>query len=204
MTIITLKQAKKHQIEVVFEQTSLLLDKETVLKNGLKVGQSFTDEQVEQLKYESALTRATSKALWLLSRREYSKKEMFLRLKQDGFDETASLQAVDTLASASVIDDERFAYNFAYNLKANRHLGKRAIITELCLKGVERELAETIAEEFCDDEVSSAAEIIRTKYSAFSTDEKVNRRMFAALARKGYSYGVVKAAMDLVENEEEY
>lgn len=201
MTIIALKQAKKHQISVVFEEETLLLDKETVLKNGLKVGLSFTKEQIEQLKYDSELTRATSKAMWLLSRREYSKKEMFLRLKQDKFDEDAACEAVETLAEAGVIDDERFAYNFAYNLKVNRRLGKRAIITELCMKGVSREIADNIAEEFCDDEVSSAAEIIRIKYPTFSVDEKINRRMFAALQRKGYTYNVIKSAMDLVESE---
>lgn len=202
MTITALKQAKQHQIEVVFEQETLLLDKETVLKNGLKVGQNFSAEQIEELKYSSQLTRATSKALWLLGRREYSKKEMFLRLKQDKFDEDAAAQAVDTLAESGVIDDERFAYNFAYNLKINRKLGKRAIITELCLKGVSREIAENIAEEFCDNEVDSAAEIIRLKYKAFVSDEKINRRMFAALQRKGYSYNVIREAMDLVESEQ--
>ena len=74
MTILELKQAKKHSIAVVFEQETVYLDKETVLKNGLKVGQTLTSERVEELKYDSELTRATSKALWLLSRREYSKK----------------------------------------------------------------------------------------------------------------------------------
>lgn len=202
MTIIALKQAKKHQIEVVFEEESLFLDKETVLKNGLKVGQIFSAEQIEELKYSSKLTRATSKAMWLLGRREYSKKEMFFRLKQDKFDEDVASEAVETLADAGVIDDERFAYNFAYNLKANRKLGKRAIITELCLKGVSKEIAENTAEEFCDDEVSSAAEIIRLKYKAFATDEKINRRMFAALQRKGYSYATIREATDLVQNQE--
>lgn len=201
MTITALKQAKKHQIAVVFEDETVFLDKEIVVKNGLKVGQVFSLEQIEKLKYESELTRATSKAMWLLGRREYSKKEMFLRLKQDGFNENASHDAVDTLADAGVIDDERFAYNFAYNLKVNRKLGKRAIMTELLMKGVLREIADEIIEEFCDDEVSSAAEIIRIKYPTFSVDEKINRRMFAGLQRKGYTYNVIKSAMDLVESE---
>ena len=196
MTILELKQAKKHSIAVVFEQETVFLDKETVLKNGLKVGQTLTSERVEELKYDSELTRATSKALWLLSRREYSKKEMFLRLKKDGFDETACSQAVTTLAEGGVIDDERFAYNFAYNLKVNRRLGRRAIITELRLKGVSEEIAEAVTEEFCDDEVASAAEIIRIKYPQFATDEKINRRMFAGLQRKGYTYSVIKSAME--------
>lgn len=201
MTIIALKNAKKHQIEVVFEEKSVFLDKETVLKNGLKIGQSFDDEQIAELEYSSALARAVSKAMWLVTRRDYSKKEMLGRLKQDGFLPDAAEEAVETLSQAGVIDDERFAYNFAYNLKVNRKLGKRAIVTELLMKGVSREIADAVTEEFCDDEVSSAAEIIRMKYRGFNEDEKINRRMFAALQRKGYSYNVIREAMDLVESE---
>ena len=201
MKIVSLKQAKKHQIEVVFDEISVFLDKETVLKNGLKIGVDLSEDDIEVLKYESEKTRATSKALWLLGRREYSKKEMIMRLVKDGFDKSASAESVEILASSGVIDDERFAYNFAYNLHINRRLGKRAIITELCLKGVDREIAETYANEFCNDEVSDAAEIIRIKYKGFNEDEKINRRMFAGLQRKGYSYSVIKSAMDLVESE---
>ena len=202
MEIVGLKQAKKHQIEVVFQHESLFLDKETVLKNGLKIGRDLSFDEIESLKYDSQVTRATSKALWLLGRREYSKKEMLMRLVKDGFDKDASAQTVETLSQSGVIDDERFAYNFAYNLHINRRLGRRAIITELCLKGVDREIAETYADEFCDDEVRDAAEIIRVKYKGFNEDEKINRRMFAGLQRKGYSYSVIKSAMDLVESEE--
>ncbi|MGN0173620.1 MAG: regulatory protein RecX [Acutalibacteraceae bacterium] len=201
MIITNIKQAKKHCFEVVFEDESVLLDKETVVKNGLKVGQALDEADVESLRYDSSVTRATSKAMWLLGRREYSEKEMILRLKKDGFDEDAVVEAVERLVEAGVIDDERFAYNFAYNLKENRKLGKRAVITELLLKGVDREIAEAVADEFCNDEVESAAEIIRIKYPAFNEDEKINRRMFAALQRKGYSYSVIKQATLTVENE---
>ena len=202
MKIVNLKQAKKHQIEVVFDEMSVFLDKETVLKNALKVGKDLSEPEIETLKYDSQKTRATSKALWLLGLREYSKKEMYLRLVKDGFDKDASSEVVETLADSGVIDDERFAYNYAYNLHINRHLGRRAIITELVLKGVDREIAETYANEFCNDEVRDAANIIRVKYKGFNVDEKINRRMFAGLQRKGYSYSVIKSAMDLVESEE--
>ena len=202
MKIVNLKQAKKHQIEVVFDEMSVFLDKETVLKNALKVGKDLSEPEIETLKYDSQKTRATSKALWLLGLREYSKKEMYLRLVKDGFDKDASSEVVETLADSGVIDDERFAYNYAYNLHINRHLGKRAIITELVLKGVSCEIAEHYANEFCNDEVRDAAEIIRIKYKGFNVDEKINRRMFAGLQRKGYSYSVIKSAMDLVESEE--
>lgn len=195
MKITEIKQARKHFFNVVFEEESVLLDKETVVKNGLKTGMQLSEERLEELKYDSDYTRAVSKAMWLLSRREYSKKEMFLRLKKDGFGVEPSSEAVETLANSGVIDDERFAYNYAYNLKANRRLGKRAIITELLLKGVESTLAERFAEEFSSDETEDAVEIIRIKYPNFSDNEKIKRRMIAGLQRKGYSYDVIKQAM---------
>ncbi|MBQ7129090.1 MAG: RecX family transcriptional regulator, partial [Clostridia bacterium] len=146
MVITDIIGAKNHLFKVKFGEESVFLDKETVAKNALKVGHNIDEERLEELKYESELTRATSKAMWLLSRREYSKKEMIFRLKRDKFDENAVFEAVKTLADAGVIDDERFAYNYAYNLKMNRKLGYRAMVTELIIKGVSREIAENYAE----------------------------------------------------------
>ena len=202
MVITDIIGAKNHLFKVKFGEESVFLDKETVAKNALKVGHNIDEERLEELKYESELTRATSKAMWLLSRREYSKKEMIFRLKRDKFDENAVFEAVKTLADAGVIDDERFAYNYAYNLKMNRKLGYRAMVTELIIKGVSREIAENYAEQFSPDDVSDAVEIIRLKYAGFRADEKVKRRMIAALQRKGYSYDVIKRAVECLDTQD--
>lgn len=202
MVITEITSAKNHLFKVSFaEYDSVFLDKETVAKNALKVGEAVDEERLEELKYESELTRATSKAMWLLSRREYSKKEMIFRLKRDKFDENAVFEAVKTLADAGVIDDERFAYNYAYSLKMNRKLGFRAIVTLLLQKGVSKEIAEVYAKQFSTDDTADAVDIIRLKYPSFQSDEKVKRRMIAALQRKGYNYDVIKRAMAEFEEE---
>lgn len=202
MVITEITGAKNHLCKICFDNSEdVFLDKETVAKNALKAGLLIDEERLEELKYESALARATSKAMWLLSRREYSQKEMIFRLKRDKFDENAIFEAVKTLADAGVIDDERFAYNYAYSLKMNRKLGYRAIVTELIRKGVSREMAEEYAAQFSQDDTDDAVKIIKLKYATFSTDEKVKRRMIAALQRKGYNYDAIKHAMEMFEGD---
>lgn len=202
MVITEITGAKNHLCKICFDKSEdVFLDKETVAKNALKAGLFVDEERLEELKYESALARATSKAMWLLSRREYSQKEMIFRLKRDKFDENAIFEAVKTLADAGVIDDERFAYNYAYSLKMNRKLGYRAIVTELIRKGVSREMAEEYAAQFSQDDTDDAVEIIKLKYATFSTDEKVKRRMIAALQRKGYNYDAIKHAIEMFEGD---
>ena len=183
MVISEITGAKNHLCKICFDKSEdVFLDKETVAKNALKAGLFVDEERLEELKYESALARATSKAMWLLSRREYSQKEMIFRLKRDKFDENAIFEAVKTLADAGVIDDERFAYNYAR-------------------KGVSREMAEEYAAQFSQDDTDDAVKIIKLKYADFLTDEKVKRRMIAALQRKGYNYDVIKHAIEMFEGD---
>ncbi len=197
MKIIDLKLAPRHQIKLVGENGEcLLVDKETAVRFGLKKDIQIDAEFQEKLTYDSAFTRAKSKAIYLLSNREYSRYEMTSRLIKDGFDKQAVQEAIELLADAGVIDDERFAENFAYSLHEGRKLGYYAILRELTLKGVSREIAEKYAESYKQDDTETAKQIILTKYPDFHTDEKIKRRMYSALQRKGYSFSAINSAIE--------
>ena len=203
MKIIDLKLARQHQIKLEFDNgESLLVDKETAARFGLKKDMQIDNDLRERLVYDSAFTRAKSKAIYLLSNREYSAKEMTERLLRDGFDKDAVKSAVELLADAGVIDDERFAENFAYSLHEGRKLGYYAIMRELTLKGVDREIAERHASVYKEDETETAKQIILSKYPAFDTDEKIKRRMYSALQRKGYSFSTINSAIEQITSEQ--
>lgn len=203
MKIIDLKLAPRHQIKLLgSDGECLLVDKETAARFGLKKDMQIDNDLREKLVYDSAFTRAKSKAIYLLSNREYSAKEMRERLLRDGFDKDAVKSAVELLADARVIDDERFAENFAYSLHEGRKLGYYAIMRELNLKGVDREIAERYASVYKEDETETAKQIILSKYPAFDTDEKIKRRMYSALQRKGYSFSAINGAIEQITSEQ--
>ena len=202
MLITDVKKAKKHLIDVEIDGDIYKIDEEAFIASRLFTGSEISEAGLAALMYKSDLIRAKNKALWLLSHRDYSKKEMLGKLKPD-FDADAAAEAIELLSECGMIDDERFARVYANDLVNLKGLSKRGVVMELIKKGIDRETAAIVAEETAIDETETIKEIIRVRYYNCLDDEKGKRRMFSGLARKGYSYNAVKHALEeyLEEND---
>ncbi|MBR5497856.1 MAG: RecX family transcriptional regulator, partial [Clostridia bacterium] len=66
---------------------------------------------------------------------------------------------------------------------------------ELRLKGIDKDIIDSVISEIEIDYSSSIIDIIEKKYSGCLDDEKGRRRMFAGLMRLGFSYSDVKSAL---------
>ncbi len=138
-----------------------------------------------------------------LSRREHTFKELARYLKGKG----AEPDQIDRLAARArelgYLSDERAARIWAREW-ALRGQGIEGIRRKLSLlKGV-RATAEQIEEWLSDGqarapELERAVAWIQRRYAGFSTDEKLRRRAFAALVRRGFSMEIAKRAVSLPE-----
>ena len=72
------------------------------------------------------------------------------------------------------------------------------------MKGIDRETADEVLSSFDVDEDEQARNIIERKYLSALSTEKGRRRAFSALTRMGYSYSVIKSAMNEYIDTEEY
>lgn len=201
MRILDLKRLKKHLVQVDFEELSIQIDEETYASEKLSVGQDLSDTQIETLQYKSDFVRAKNKGLFFLSRRDYSKKELFNKLKPD-FNQEAIKDALNLLESIDLLNDERYARIKAADLVALKGLSKRGILYELSSKGIDKELALLVVEDLVDDEENQIAQLITQKYYRYLDDEKLKKKMFAALLRKGYSYSQINKAINSYNNGE--
>lgn len=202
MTILKVLKSRKHQHLIVTDECEFLLDDDTVDEHKLKAGIKLNAEQVKGLKLHSDCTRALSKASWLLSQRDYTEKGLFDKLKPDYCD-YAVRYAIGQLKSVGAIDDVRYAKTMSEYYAEYKNLSKRAIKTELIKKGVSKETAEICAEDVEYNEIEAAIQIIRQKYPTFSDNETVDRRMTAALLRRGFSYQDIKQAKAyIIEGEQ--
>jgi len=86
--------------------------------------------------------KAKQKAFRLLLVRSRSTKELRLKLKERGFEETVINNVIDRLLELKYLDDEAFAKGWARNLAVNRLWGNRKIEISLLEKGISGELAE--------------------------------------------------------------
>ncbi len=103
--------------------------------------------------------------------------------------------ALDKLEEYGYINDTRFAKYLTERLISSKHMSKRGIKQELLAKGVDRETAENVLQEYEFDNVDAVCELLNTKYKRYAGDEKGIKKTVAALQRLGYNWSDIKSAL---------
>ena len=147
MKITEIKPRRKRLSAVYIDgEFAVSLDTQTLIENRFDVGREIDDEDLHEIIKLSNERRAKEKALWLLSYREHSKKELEDKIRRTA-DETSAQKAVDRMEELGLVDDERFARHYAEKLLNSKHMSKRGIAFELTRKGIDKETAEQLCDE---------------------------------------------------------
>ena len=174
---------------------ALKIDSETLLASRYSVGSEISDEQLKELVDSSKEKRAKEKALWLLSTRDHSKRELETKIRRTSDGDSAK-KAVERMEELGLVDDEKFARRYADELINIKHLSERSAKYKLLEKGIERDLAEKILEELSPDPREHIGILIEKKYLRYLFDEKGRRKTVSALERMGYSWSDISAVMN--------
>ncbi len=170
------------------------LDTRTLIENRFDVGKDIDDEDLHEIIRLSNERRAKEKALWLISYRDHSKKELADKIKRTCDEESAD-KAVERMEELGLVNDESYALHYAQKLIFTKHMSKNAVVYELARKGIDKELAAEILEEIEVDSSEQIRIIIDKKYRNIS-DEKIRRRAVAALQRLGYRWDEIKGVIE--------
>jgi regulatory protein len=176
------------------------LDTRTLIENRFDVGREIDDDDLHEIINLSNERRAKEKALWLISYRDHSKKELTDKIKRT-CDEESAEKAVERMEELGLVNDRVFAERYAIKLLFTKHMSKTAASYELALKGIDRELADEILDSIDVDEREQIREVIEKKYRNIS-DEKIKRRAFSALQRLGYRFDDIRAVLEEYTEED--
>ena len=172
---------------------AMALDTQTLLEQRIDVGKELDDEQLHELIVLSNERRAKEKALWLISYRSHSKKELRDKIRRT-CDADAADKAVERMEELGLVNDEEFARRYAEQLLFHKRMSKRAAAYELRRKGIDQATAEEVLEELDVDVHEQIRALIEKKYRNIN-DEKIRRRAVAALQRLGYGWEDIKAVL---------
>ncbi|HEX6989057.1 MAG TPA: regulatory protein RecX [Bacillota bacterium] len=114
---------------------------------GLTVGTQLAADQLAGLQRQAAADRAARDAFRLLSFRARSAAELRRRLTARGHDEAAVQQALARLTRLGLVDDASFARQWVSDALARGPAGPRRLVAGLIRRGVDPELARTVAAE---------------------------------------------------------
>ena len=200
MTITAIEPRRRQMCALFIDGEYVMnLDAQTLIENRFDVGREIDDDELGEIIEKSNERRAKDKALWLISYRSHSKKELFDKLRRD-FDEDSAQKAVDRMQELGLINDGEFAKAYARKLVYGKKMSLRAAELELRRKGIDEITAEQALSDLEYDAQTQIIEFISKKYRNIE-DEKVRRRAVAALQRKGYGWDDIKQAIESMSGD---
>lgn len=158
----------------------------------LRIGQTLDDEQITRLRDRDDIERAYERALNYLSYRPRSKWEVERNLREKGVEDLVIDRVTRRLTSAGLLDDKEFARYWVDNRVRFNPRGLRGLRHELRQRGVSHSIIdETLATLDVEAAARRAAEVGARRYSQ-AAPRDFHRKLQAYLARRGFSYAVIK------------
>jgi regulatory protein len=143
--------------------------------------------------------RAENVSMHALTRRGMSRWELEKTLLSRELDAETVAAELDRLEGVGLIDDGALAETFVRTQHDRKGLGRGAITAELRRRHIDQHHIDAALEQVDDDDEQTRATELAVKRAGQlgSYDlETAKRRLHGFLSRKGYSSGVVRAAMD--------
>lgn len=195
MQILNIKKDKLHLTKISLSNgEEVLIDNDVVSEYYLKKGDELDENKLNGLIFESQYQRAKSRAVWYLDRKDRTSKELYNKLCQAGFDKKAVAKVIGRLIEVGLIDDYRFAENYANRLMEG-NVSKREALQKMLQKGVPYDMAKEVLSDCDADENEQITALIDKKYRTKLMADGGVEKVYDALVRKGFSYEAVKTAL---------
>jgi regulatory protein len=210
MSVITSIKPQKNQKRVniyLDGKFGFGLDLENYLKLNLKVEQEFSDKEIEKIIKKAEFQKTLDKLLRFATLRPRSEKEIrdwiYRRIGKKYSEELFNKQSLrlrQRLKRLEFLDDERFAKWWVGQRMQFKFKSKRQLVSELRIKGIDRNTIEDVIAGVNIDETKIAKKLIeKKKYRWEKLDKlKAKKKMTDFLARKGFGWDVIRSAIDVV------
>ncbi len=176
---------------------------ETLLRFGLRKGDSITHETLREIEKIEELINAKGAALRYLGVRPRTEKEIRDKLREKEFGDEEIARTIADLKGAGLLDDAAFARMYIRDAMLKRPSGAMALRRKLLLLGVDRTTVdEAIGEIFAETDLEAAAlgvarDFVRKTRNIRNgeTRVKLRGRVAAHLARRGFAWDVIQSVL---------
>lgn len=175
---------------------------------GIKVGKEFTDQELNDIENESQFGKLYMRALEYCLMRPHSSREIkdYLWRKtratkyktrdgqikeREGASESNVDRTFNRLVERGYVSDEKFARFWIENRNQTKGSSVRRLTAELRAKGVENSIIEEVLAESDRSDDDELRKVLAKKRKKYDDPQK----LIAYLARQGFSYDDIKAAL---------
>ena len=184
---------KKGRVLVFLEDGACLkITEQELLDFGLRSGEELDEGTLAKLKQAAGVSNTKAAAADLIGKRAMSRADLERKLRGKGASQAEARYAAEWLEAIGALNDAEYAAILARHY-GQMGYGPRYVQEKLREKGIPRELWEDAL-----DALPEAAEqigrFLEGKLRGRAPEEAEKRRLSAALARRGFAWGEIKAA----------
>lgn len=198
MLITQINKVRTHY-EVQTEDDSVYeIDGEQLRQHRFAAGTDADEQLLAELHHASRFRRACRRAYYLLDSRDYSRRMLYEKLMHTYHDAPLCRSVLDKLVQCGAVDDERYAEHLAEYLVERKRYGIFRARQEMLRRGLDKELVSDMLSEYEETAEENIPEVLERKYSRYLTDPEDRRsvdKVIAGMARLGYDYRSVRAAI---------
>jgi regulatory protein len=201
-TISALKVQKRNPRRVnVYLDGEFAFGLERTAAAWLKIGQELNDEKIARLQSDDEVENAYQQALRLLSYRPRAEAEVRKKLEQRGVAEAKILEVLERLRNSGLIDDARFARDWADNRSEFRPRSRRALTLEMHQHGLDDQSISQAIADLDDDLLAYQAALKHSRKLSGLEWQIFRQKMTGFLARRGFRYDVIAPVVKRIWDE---
>lgn len=174
------------------------LYKGEIRKYKIKENEYISEEVLDELLNDILIKRAKERALYILKDSSKTKKQMIDKLKKDYYPDEIIERIITFLEKYNYVNDWDYANNYVEQNEKRKSI--RRIKNDLYIKGISKEIVETVIGEKDISEEAAIIELIHKKIHRYDLhNRKEQRRFFALLQRSGFNYETIMRALQDIE-----
>ena len=203
-TVTRLQPTKRDPARVMIRvgaKVAATLPRSAVDELGIAAGTPWTPALAAAVAEAVDADKARRYALNALGRRALSRGELVERIRRRGHGDEVARRVVDDLGSRGLVDDLAYARAVIRSERARKPAGPALLRAKLMHKRVDRQTIDAAIAEADDgyDQVEAARQLIerrlRTTAMRRADPPTRQRRLWALLARRGFSVDIIRAAI---------
>ncbi|MEM8601110.1 MAG: RecX family transcriptional regulator, partial [Bacteroidota bacterium] len=180
------------------------LTKDLVLREGLRKGRVLSIAEQQRLLEQDEQLRARRKAIDYLSYKARTTTEVRRKLRDTGFGEAATDDAVARMQELGYLDDDAYAKAYARGRFSGRGYGPQRIRTDLMKRGLDRQVIDAALDDFADpdDLFETALRHGEKRWDRLASEpdpRKRRKKTYDFLLRRGYGFDTARRVVDALE-----
>ncbi len=210
VTGLTAQQQNKDRVNVLVDGTyRFSLDVFQVVDLGIKVGNDYTEQELESLEQESTFGKVYARALEYCLMRPHSSREVrdYLWRKtlsrkvrnrttgkvseKKGIAKDVTDRVFQRLVEKGYVDDQKFTEFWVENRHQSKGISVKKLVAELRGKGVEQTIIDQAVQNRTREEKGELEKVLSKKRNRYPDEQK----LIAYLLRQGFAYDDILTAL---------